>query len=140
MAVKDQLEPPGSEAERSRPKTGAEAGINLGSIPRKEKQISTPGLRGMAYLEELALCQALEKEDAHFVDYVLKPATDEMWNLIKEERNIQEIIAHAMLEFDLKIKPESWLPVFAGWQKAGLITIQAAVQEQRRKHEDPIVV
>ena len=140
MAVKDQLEPPGSEAERSRPKTGAESGINLGSIPRKEKQISTPGLRGMAYLEELALCQALEKEDAHFVDYVLKPATDEMWNLIKEERNIQEIIAHAMLEFDLKIKPESWLPVFAGWQKAGLITIQAAVQEQRRKHEDPIVV
>jgi hypothetical protein len=104
-------------------KPGSGPGISLDSIPRKNKQISTPGLAGLDYLEALDLCHALEKQDAHFVDYVLKPATDEMWNLIKEVRNIEEIIEYTMLQFNLRITPESWLPVFAGWQKAGLIAI-----------------
>ena len=107
----------------SRPKQVPGPGISLDSIPRKNKHISTPGLAGLDYLEALDLCRALEKQDAHFVDYVLKPATDEMWNLIKEVRNIGEIIEHTMLQFNMRIEPESWLPVFTGWQKAGLIAI-----------------
>jgi len=106
-----------------KPESGPKQGISLGSIPRKMKQISTPGLAGLDYLEALDLCRALEKQDAHFVDYVLKPATDEMWNLIKEVRNIGEIIELTMLQFNLRIEPESWLPVFTGWQKAGLIAV-----------------
>ena len=96
------------------------------AIVFKEK-ISTPGLKGMAYLEALALCEVLEEQDAHFVDYVLKPATDEMWNLMtKEEQTIEQIIENCMLQFNLRIAPEYWLPVLAGWQKAGLITAKTA--------------
>lgn len=95
----------------------------LRSVPKKNKKISTPGLKGLEYQQELALCQELGCQDPHFVDYVLKPATDEMWNLIDGERNINEIIEYSMLEFNLRIRPESWLPVFEGWQTAELISM-----------------
>ncbi len=123
LAVKEQLCSTGTRPALPDVKTPLEPGIGLRSVPRREKRISTPGLRGLEYSEELGLCRALEEQDAHFVDYVLKPATDEMWNLMNGKRTVGEIIDHAMLEFDLQIKAESWLPVFEGWYKAGLIAI-----------------
>jgi len=116
-SVRDQILPPGLRPSLPTLKVGI-----LGAIPRKLKKISTPGLRGLDYLDELSLSQELEKQDPHYVVYVLKPATDEMWNLIDGEQSLYEIIEHSMLQFNLRIQPESWLPVFAGWQKAGLIT------------------
>ena len=98
--------------------------IELCSVPRKSKKISTPGLKGLGYEEQIGLRRELEKRDSCFVDYVLKPATDEMWNLIDAERTIKEIIEYAVLEFDLRTEPELWLPVFAGWWKAGLISLE----------------
>ena len=100
--------------------------IGLRSIPRKNRKISTPGLKGLGYEEQIGLRRALEKRDSCFVDYVLKPATDEMWNLIDAERTIEEIIEYAVLEFDLRTESELWLPVFAGWWRAGLISLERA--------------
>jgi len=97
--------------------------IPLQAVPRKEKRISTPGLRGLGYPEQIGLCRTLEQQDPHFVDYVLKPATDEMWNLIDAERTIGDIIEYAILEFDLRTEPEVWLPVFVGWSRSGLISL-----------------
>jgi hypothetical protein len=100
--------------------------IELRSIPCKNKKISTPGLKGLGYDEQIGLRRELEMRDPCFVDYVLKPATDEMWNLIDAERTIKEIIEYAVLEFDLRTAPELWLPVFTGWWKAGLISFERA--------------
>jgi hypothetical protein len=97
--------------------------ISLTSRPRKLKRISTPGLKGMDYQQQLDICRELERENPHFVDYVLKPATDEMWNLMDGKRTIGEIIDCSLLEFDLNTKPATWLIVFAGWCRAGLIAI-----------------
>ena len=63
-----------------------------------------------------SLRRDLEQADPHFVDYVLKPATDEMWNLIDGIRTIGEIVDYALLEFDLRTDPDLWLRVFAGWR------------------------
>ena len=46
----------------------------------------------MAYQQQLDICRDLERENPRFVDYVLKPATDEMWNLIDGKRTIADII------------------------------------------------
>ena len=62
-------------------------------------------------------------ENPRFVDYVLKPATDEMWNLIDGKRPIAEIIDCSLLEFNLATEPATWLVVFAGWRNAGLIAV-----------------
>ena len=97
--------------------------LDLGAVPRKLKRISTPGLKGMAYDEQVSLRRDLEQADPHFVDYVLKPATDEMWNLIDGKRTIGEIVDYALLEFDLHTGPDPWLPVFDGWRAAGLIAV-----------------
>ncbi len=123
LSVKEQLCSTRSRPAPSGAQTRSASDLGLTSIPRRLKRISTPGLRGLEYSEELSLCRELEKLDAHFVDYVLKPATDEMWNLINGERTIGAIVEFAMLEFDLRIKPESWLSIFGGWHKAGLIAI-----------------
>jgi hypothetical protein len=96
---------------------------SLTSRPRKLKRISTPGLKGMDYQRQLDLCRDLERENPLFVDYVLKPATDEMWNLIDGSRTVGEIIDYALLEFDLSTEPATWLIVFVGWSSAGLIGI-----------------
>jgi hypothetical protein len=95
----------------------------LNAVPRREKKISTPGLKGLAYSEQIGLRRTLEEHDPCFVEYVLKPATDEMWNLIDAERTVGAIIEYALLEFDLRTEPGLWLPVFAGWRKAGLISL-----------------
>jgi len=97
--------------------------ISLASRPRKLKQISTPGLNGMEYRQQVDLCRVLETQNPHFVDYLLKPATDEMWNLIDGKRTIAEIVDCSLLEFNLDTIPATWLVVFAGWQKSGLIAI-----------------
>jgi hypothetical protein len=109
--------------------------INLNAIPEKRKKIATPGLKGMDYLSQCKLREELGKEDTHFAEYVLKPATDEMWNLIDGKRNIQEIVEYSMLEFDLNIQSDCWLPVFAGWQKAGLIVTHSEVYQRRRGND-----
>lgn len=100
--------------------------VTLGAVPRKHKRISTPGLKGLAYSEQTGLRRALEERDPRFVDYVLKPATDEMWNLIDARRTVGAIIEHALLEFDLRTGPDPWLAVFAGWREAGLISLDPA--------------
>ncbi len=110
-----------AESFNAQPK--AEDDLRMAATPRKLKQISTPGLAGMQYLDELDLCHALEQQDPHFTDYVLKPATDEMWNLCDGKRSIAEIVMYTALEFNLRVKPETWLPVFAGWEEAGLIRL-----------------
>jgi hypothetical protein len=97
--------------------------LDLGSVPRKLKRISTPGLKGMTYEETIGLRRDLEQADPHFVDYVLKPATDEMWNLIDGARTIGDIIDYALLEFDLRTDPTLWAPVFGGWKNAGLVAV-----------------
>ena len=97
--------------------------ISLTSRPRKLKRISTPGLKGMAYQQQLDICRDLERENPHFVDYVLKPATDEMWNLIDGKRTIADIIDCSLLEFNLDTEADTWLVVFAGWLSAGLIAV-----------------
>ena len=97
--------------------------IKLTACPRKDKRISTPGLQGLEYRQQAALCRDLKHADAHFVDYVLKPATDEMWNLIDGKRSIGDIVEFSLLEFNLRTDASLWIPVFVGWQKAGLITI-----------------
>jgi hypothetical protein len=99
--------------------------ITLASRPRKLKRISTPGLNGMEYQQQLALCRELEAQNPRFVDYLLKPGTDEMWNLIDGKRTVAEIIDCSLLEFNLDTTPESWLIVFAAWQKSGLIAVGA---------------
>jgi hypothetical protein len=96
--------------------------VLLSMVPRREMRISTPGLKGLAYHEQTGLRDTLAKQDRHFVDYVLKPATDEMWNRIDSERSVALIIEDTMLEFDLRITPEPWLAVFEGWYRAGLIS------------------
>jgi len=97
--------------------------IRLASRPRKLKRISTPGLKGMDYQEQLDICHHLERQTPHFVDYVLKPATDEMWNLIDGKRTIADIIDCTLLEFNLDTEADTWLVVFKGWESAGLIAI-----------------
>jgi hypothetical protein len=97
--------------------------ISLAARPRKQKRISTPGLQGMEYRQQTGLCRDLKNANRRFVDYVLKPATDEMWNLIDGQRSIGDIVEYSLLQFDLRTDPALWLPVFAGWHKAGLITI-----------------
>ena len=97
--------------------------ISLTLRPRKLKRISTPGLKGMAYQQQLDICRDLERENPRFVDYVLKPVTDEMWNLIDGKRPIAEIIDCSLLEFNLATQPDTWLVVFAGWRNAGLIAV-----------------
>jgi hypothetical protein len=97
--------------------------ISLDSHPRKLKRISTPGLKGMDYQQQVDICRDLERENPRFVDYVLKPATDEMWNLIDGKRTIGEIIDCTLLEFNLDTKAVTWLVVFAGWCSAGLIAV-----------------
>ena len=95
--------------------------IGLGSVPLKRKRISTPGLKGMDYAGQIGLCRELEKANARFVDYVLKPATDEMWNLIDGRRTVGAIIEQALLEFDLDTGCDPWVKVFAGWLRSRLI-------------------
>ena len=46
-----------------------------------------------------------------------------MWNLCDGRRSIAQIATLAALQFNLRVKPESWLPVFTGWAKAGLISV-----------------
>ena len=99
--------------------------VGLTSLPRKLKRISTPGLKGMEYAQQVDLRRDLERADPRFVDYVLKPATDEMWNLIDGVRTIGEIVDYALLEFDLRTDPDLWLRVFAGWRTAGLIAVSS---------------
>jgi hypothetical protein len=118
--LKEQLLPAQS-SNRAVASAPAAPGLNLTSIPHKLKRISTPGLAGMKYLDELALRHALEQQDAHFTDYVLKPATDEMWNRCDGQRSIAEIVTWASLQFNLRVNSETWLPVFAGWEKSVLI-------------------
>ena len=122
-AVKEQLLPATARGPLSVAQPEAAAGLGLASTPRKLKKISTPGLAGMRYEDELGLCHALEQQDVHFTDYVLKPATDEMWNLCDGKRSIEDIATYAALQFNLRVRPEAWLPVFAGWEKAGLIKL-----------------
>jgi hypothetical protein len=100
--------------------------IELRAVLRKEKRISTPGLKGLSYGEQVALRRELRAHDRCFVDYVLKPATDEMWNLIDARRTVGEIIEYALLEFDLRTEPRLWLPVFVGWGRAGLVSLDRA--------------
>jgi hypothetical protein len=97
--------------------------ISLASFPHKQKCISTPGLKGMDYPQQIGLCRDLRQANPRFVDYVLKPVTDEMWNLIDGKRSLRDIVEYALLEFDLSTDPALWLPVFAGWLKAGLISL-----------------
>jgi hypothetical protein len=99
--------------------------VNLAARPRKLKRISTPGLKGLDYAEQFALRRNLGEADPHFAEYVLKPATDEMWNLIDGKRTIAEILDYSLLEFDLATAPSLWLSVFAGWRNAGLIAVSA---------------
>jgi hypothetical protein len=87
------------------------------------KRISTPGLKGMDYEQQLEICRDLERENPLFVDYVLKPATDEMWNLIDGKRTIADIVDCTLLEFNLDTNAATWLVVFAGWSRAGLIAV-----------------
>jgi hypothetical protein len=121
-ALKDQLLPATTSGKPARASAPAGSGISLSTAPRKRKRISTPGLAGMNYPDGLALCHTLQLQDAHFTDYVLKPATDEMWNRCDGKRTIAEIAAWAALQFNLRTSADSWLPVFAGWEKAGLIS------------------
>lgn len=95
-------------------------------VPRREKRISTPGLKGLAYGEQKGLRDRLASQDPHFVEYVLKPATDEMWNRIDGVRSVAAIIEDTLLEFDLRTEPGPWLAVFAGWHRAGLISLEPA--------------
>ena len=98
--------------------------IGLTSRPRKLKRISTPGLKGMDYQEQLDICHDLERRTPHFVDYVLKPATDEMWNLIDGKRTIADIIdCSRCLNSTSDTEADTWLVVFAGWLDAGLIAV-----------------
>jgi hypothetical protein len=99
--------------------------IGLASRPRKLKRLSTPGLSGMEYTRQLDLRRNLERENPLFVEYVLKPATDEMWNLINGKRTVAEIIDCSLLEFNLESEPDTWLQVFAGWCNAGLIAVSS---------------
>lgn len=100
--------------------------VALSTIPRKEKKIATPGLKGLAYDEQIGLRDTLAAQDPHFVEYVLKPATDEMWNRIDARRPVAGIIEDTLLEFDLRTEPAPWLAVFKGWHKAGLISLDPA--------------
>ena len=97
--------------------------VRLTSLPLKQKRISSPGLKGMEYLQQLDLCRELKKASPRFVDYVLKSASDEMWNLIDGKRTIGDIIDYVLLEFDLNTTPSLWLPIFSGWRHAGLISL-----------------
>jgi hypothetical protein len=97
-----------------------------GMVPRRAKRIATPGLKGLAYPEQKGLRDALAAQDPRFVEYVLKPATDEMWNRIDAVRSVATIIDETLLEFDLRTEQGPWLAVFEGWCKAGLIRLDPA--------------
>ena len=97
-----------------------------GMVPRRAKRISTPGLKGLAYGEQTDLRDTLAGQDRHFVEYVLKPATDEMWNRIDGARTVAAIIEETLLEFDLRTGQGPWLAVFEGWRRAGLISVAPA--------------
>src|SRR5215472_626496 len=97
--------------------------VSLASLPFRQKRISTPGLKGMEYWQQLELCRELRQANPRFVDYVLKSASDEMWNLIDGKRSIGDIIDYVLLEFDLNTAPSLWLPIFSGWRHAGLIAL-----------------
>lgn len=92
-------------------------------VPRRAKRISTPGLKGLAYGEQTGLRDTLAAQDPRFVEYVLKPATDEMWNRIDAVRTVAAIIEETLLEFDLQTEQAPWLAVFEGWHRAGLISV-----------------
>jgi hypothetical protein len=94
-------------------------------VPRREKRIATPGLKGLAYGQQKGLRDTLAAQDPHFVEYVLKPATDEMWNRIDAARSVAAIIEETLLEFDLRTGQAPWLAVFEGWHRAGLISLDA---------------
>jgi hypothetical protein len=94
-------------------------------VPRREKRIATPGLKGLAYDEQRGLRDTLAAQDPRFVEYVLKPATDEMWNRIDAARSVAAIIEETLLEFDLRTGQAPWLAVFEGWHRAGLISLDA---------------
>jgi len=92
-------------------------------VPRREKRIATPGLKGLAYGEQKSLRDTLAEQDPRFVEYVLKPATDEMWNRIDGAQTVAAIIEETLLEFDLRTGQGPWLAVFDGWRRAGLISL-----------------
>jgi len=97
-----------------------------GMVPRRAKRIATPGLKGLAYGEQKGLRDTLAAQDPRFVEYVLKPATDEMWNRIDAVRSVATIIEETLLEFDLRTGQGPWLAVFEGWHRAGLISVGPA--------------
>ena len=74
--------------------------------------------------QQVDLRRDLERADPRFVDYVLKPATDEMWNLIDGNRTIGgDRRLCACWSSTFAPIADLWLRVFTGWRTAGLIAV-----------------
>jgi hypothetical protein len=92
-------------------------------VPSKNLQRSTPGL-GMPYPETVELFRKMQLQDPRVVFYTIRPMGDEAWNMVDGRKTLGEIANAVMFEFGIMADPELLLPVFAGFEKNGLISFK----------------
>lgn len=96
--------------------------ISLSAIPRKLTLVSRPGL-GLPYPEAYELYKQMAGQDPRILFYALRPLSDELWNMIDGERSVGRIIESCLYEFDFRVDPSLFVPVFEKMEEHGLITL-----------------
>jgi len=97
--------------------------IRMDMVPHKNQQNSTPGL-GISYPESVELFKKMQVQDPRTVFYTIRPMGDEAWNMVDGSKTVGEIANALMMEFGIMADPELFLPVFAGFEKKGLIRFE----------------
>ena len=64
----------------------------------------------------------MQSQDPRVVFYTIRPMGDEAWNMVDGKKTVGEIANALMFEFGIMADPELFLPVFAGFEKKGLIS------------------
>ena len=90
-------------------------------VPTKLTEGPYAATIGASYLDLVGIAAAMAEEDDTVVFDSLRPMGDEIWNLVDGRRTISSIAEAVCFQFEFSIRAETFLPLFDGMERSGII-------------------
>jgi hypothetical protein len=104
--------------------SSADPGLAAGTIPHRAVDGVSPGVVGLSFEEMGALVTAMQAEDPHANWETLRIFGDELWNWADGRRSVAEIGEAICAEFEFQLRPEHFLTLARGLEKAGQFRLE----------------
>ena len=98
---------------------------SLRTVLKKNHDGPGTAVAGTSYPDLVTLVAQMQDEDPRIVFDSLRPMGDEFWNMIDDEKTVEEIARAVCLEFGFELSPELFLPLVDGMVRSQAVSVVA---------------